>query len=107
MNGETSLNEIIDARLKELGLLEEKTSKKGGKSKKAEPEDDGEVTLETLKEKVTALVNKNGKDAAKALLKKAKVDKLSDLDEKHYEAFNKKLDEELGEGDDDEDLFGD
>lgn len=99
---------LIDERLTELGLLVEepaKPAKKGKAGKKAVAIEDEEVTEDTLKEKITALVNSKGKDAAKALLKKAKVEKLSELDEKHYEKFNALLDAELAE--DGEDLFGD
>ena len=102
-----ALNAAIDARLIELGLLEDPNAGKGkGKGKKAAKPADDEITLDSLKDKVTELVNKKGKDSAKALLKKAKVEKLGELDEKHYAKFNELLDKELEEeaGDD---LFGD
>jgi hypothetical protein len=110
-----ALQALVDARLQEHGLLDAPAAKGKakangkGKAAKEEVEDDGEITLETLKAKVTDLVDKQGKDAAKALLKKAKVEKLVDLAEKHYEKFNTLLDEALkagGEEDEDE-LFGD
>lgn len=102
-----AINALIDARLTEHGLLQTDdpapTKAKGkGKTKGGDA-----VDLDSLKAKVTELVNKKGKDAAKALLKKAKIDKLSELPEKHYAKFNELLDAELSEDDDGgDDLFG-
>lgn len=105
MELEEALNALIDARLAEHGLLQEEV-KGGGKGGKGKKGGDDEVDLDSLKAKVTELVNKKGKDAAKVLLKKAKVEKLSELPEKHYAKFNELLDAELGENNED-DLFGD
>lgn len=103
-----ALDALIDARLIEVGLMEDPNAKgkggKGGKGGKAAAAADDEVTLDTLKEKITTLVNKKGKDAAKALLKKAKVEKLNELPEKHFAKFNELLDAEIGGEEDD--LFG-
>ncbi len=98
-----ALNEAIDARLKELGLLEDApdTSKKGGAKKGKE-----ELDLDAMKEKFTALVEKKGKEAAMALLEKkpwgAKGKKLSDIDEKHFPKIAAAIDAETEA---DEDLF--
>ncbi len=104
-----ALNELVDARLVEHGLLEVEKPKgaKGkpaGKAKAAA--DDDEVTFETLKEKISELVNSKGKDAAKAILKTFKVEKLSDVAEAKFAKINAALDEALGE-EGGEDLFGD
>jgi hypothetical protein len=78
---------------------------KTGKGKAKAADADDEVTIDTLKEKITQLVDKKGKDHVKALFKKAKIEKLPELAEKHYIKFNEVLDGELAEGDGD-DLFG-
>jgi len=101
-----ALCNLIDQRLQEHGLLTDPAEAPGKKAKgKGKPAVE-EVTLDSLKDKLTELVNKKGKDAAKELLKKAKVAKLSDLQEKHYAKFDELLTAELGESGDD-DLFGD
>lgn len=104
-----ALVNLIDMRLQEHGLLEDPAEKKKaapGKAAKGKAAEADEITLDTLKDKITTLVNKKGKDEAKALLKKAKVDKLSELAEKHYAKFNELLDEAIG-AEADDDLFGD
>lgn len=114
MNGEllAAVQGVIDARLIEHGLLEEEKPAKGkpaaGKPAKGKPAaaDDDEVTFESLKEKVTEVVNSKGKDAAKAILKQFKVEKLSDVPEAKFAKINAALDEALGEAGGD-DLFGD
>lgn len=115
MNGEllAAVQGVIDARLIEHGLLEEeKPAGKAGKGKpaagKGKPAaaDDDEVTFDSLKEKVTEVVNSKGKDAAKAILKQFKVEKLSDVPEAKFAKINAALDEALGEAGG-EDLFGD
>lgn len=103
-----ALNALVDARLTEHGLLEAekpepepdtKKPAKGGKKTKAP-----EMDFDSLKTKITALVNAKGKDAAKELLAKYKVGKLSDLPEAKYGAFASDLDNALE--DEDSDLFG-
>lgn len=108
-----AMNEVIDARLSELGLIEPATPATGkGKGKKAAAapvEEEVEVTLDVLKEKLTELVEAQGKDAAIALLKKHKATTLSAIKPAKYQAFYDAIVAELGEGEgggDAEELFG-
>lgn len=112
-----ALNELIDARLIELGLVVEEPAApakgaKGGKGKgksapEPEPEEE-EVTLDSIRTKLSAYIEANGKDEAKKLLKKFKVERVGDLPEAKFEKFNAELDAALGDGGDgdgDDDLM--
>lgn len=113
-----SLMALVDARLIEHGLLVEeaeetpppkKGAKGGAKAKAAapaEPEDE-EITLDSLKAKITEVVESKGKDAAKDILKKYKVAKLSDLPEAKYVKLDADLTAALADGEEsDDDLLG-
>lgn len=74
-------------------------------------DDDGEITIELLAEKLTELVNKEGKPEAKKVLKKLKVEKLAEIDEDDFPKAMELIKAALGEDDDSgggdaEDLFG-
>jgi len=106
------LNGLIDARLIEHGLLEapKGNKKTAGKAKPEDPDDDEPtVDFNSLKEKITDLVKSKGKEAAKDLLKKFKVEKLGDVPEAKFAKLDAELDKALAEEDDagSDDLFGD
>lgn len=114
MNGEllAALLCVIDARLTEHGLLEvapappKGKGKPAGKAKAAEAEEET-IDFDSLKAKITEVMNSKGKDEAKAILKKFKVEKLSDLPEAKFGKLNEALDAALGAEEDGGDLFGD
>ena len=107
-----ALNIVIDARLFEHGLLEPPKDKAAtkpaaAKNGKAKAVEEPEIDFDSLKAKVTELSKVKGKEVAKAMLKKFKIEKLGELDEAKYTKFDAALDEALGGGaEDEDDLFG-
>jgi hypothetical protein len=96
----SALQDLIDERIEAAGV---KGSKKKGKDADDDDDDGDEITEASLKEKLLAYAKEDGKAAAKKLLKKFKVEQLSDLDEDKYEDFNSALDKLSGGKDDDDD----
>lgn len=101
-----ALAAFIVAQLIEHGLLEKPKGAKAGKVGKAKEED--EVTIDTVKEKLTALVEAKGKAEAVALLKKYKAAKIGDLPEAKWAKFIADVDAATEAGGDEgaDDLFG-
>jgi hypothetical protein len=113
-----ALTELIDERLKELGLVEEEAAPapepaaKPVKPAKGKPAKEPTVTRDDVVGKLTRVVNELGKDEAKKLLKKYKCPQLKDLPEDSLLKFANDCDHLLneaakggGEGED-SDLFG-
>ena len=100
-----AINAVIDARLTEHGLLEEKKTEKTTKAGTKKGKKDEVIDADTLKEAFVALVNAKGKDEAKNVLKKLKVAKLSEIEEDDYEKALGVIKSSTGEEDDD--LLGD
>jgi len=70
-------------------IKEEKEKPAKEKAKTAKPEENGAVDLSTIRQHLAK--SEANKQAARELLKDYKVEKLTDLDQKHYGEFYTKL----------------
>ena len=111
-----ALNDFVDAKLVEHGLLEEeepvtktKTKASAGKKKAAATDDDDELDHDKLKALAMDAAKVAGKPAVVAVLKKAKAAQISNLKpaqfEKVADALKALADPDGDEDGEDDDLF--